>query len=40
MNLVKFQDGRIFHKFRGKKEPKLVGDTWHDACMHVDLSSL
>ena len=32
-NFVKFQDGQIFLKFWGKKEPKLVGDTWHDACM-------
>ena len=30
-NFVKFRDGHIFHKFRGKKEPKWVGDTWHDA---------
>ena len=33
MNFIKFRDGRIFHEFRGKKEPKWVGDTWHDACM-------
>ena len=39
MNFVKFQDGHIFHEFWGKKEPKWVGDTWHDAC-HADWSSL
>ena len=33
-NFIKFRDGKIFHEFRGKKEPKWVGDTWY-ACMHA-----
>ena len=34
MNFIKFRDDKIFHEFRGEKEPKWMGDTWH-ACMHA-----
>ena len=35
INFFKCRDDQIFHKIRGKKEPKWVGDTWYDASCHV-----